>query len=901
MVDAWVVVLIALLYFCLLFGIAGWASYRAQQGKSLIANPYVYALSLAVYCTAWTFYGSIGRAANAGLHFLPIYLGPTLMMLGAGIWLRKIIRICKSYKITSIADFLASRYDKSVLVGSIASLIALVGGVPYIALQLKAIFTSFNTITGLQFSLNAPFWSDGAFYITLILVLFTALFGARHLNNLERHEGMVATIAFESVVKLVAFLIGAVYICYVIFPNISSIFGQSLLQQKLAQLWVIQPTSYADWFWLTLLSAAAIICLPRQFHIAVVENVDEAHIEKAAWLFPLYLFLINLFVFPVAIAGKIHFAASVNPDLYLLQFPINAHQPIISLIVFIGGLSAATGMVIVATVALSTMFSNQLIMPLLLRIPKVQFAQKGNLTGMILLIRRLGILIILLCGYAYFKLIGERYALVAIGLIAFAAVAQFMPALIGALFWKNGTKKGALAGLIGGFLMWLYTLFLPSLAESEIISPRFLQEGLFGWAWLKPYALFGFDDWNSLSHSLFWSFFVNVGLFVGVSSITKQSKVEQRQARAFVDILKSDVLQTNALVSGKVDFEDVQNLLVRFLGRKKSAMLLEGKKEAYQQSYAQNAVIAQNELLRFAENQLSGVIGSASARLMTLSVTKDSGMDMEELFLAANETRQMMQANKALAAHTHTLAELTQSLTETNQRLQDLDRLKNEFVSTVTHELRTPLTAIRALSEILHRHKDISESQKQEFIGLIAQESERLSRLINDVLDLEKLESGKMHLRLETLDINEVIRAAVQSVQSLISAKEIHFVHFSAPNLPAISGDFDRLVQVLVNLLSNAIKFCPEEKGEIQVKVRKLRGNLEIVVWDNGIGIPVKEQKAVFDKFHQVSDAQRGKPTGSGLGLSIAKQIVVTHGGSIRVRSKTGKGTSFAVILPIKS
>ena len=899
MIQSWIVILTAIFYFALLFGIAWWADRLAKSGKSIIANPYVYALSLAVYCTAWTFYGSIGRAANTGLHFLPVYLGPTFLMLGAGFWLRKIIRISKTYKITSIADFLASRYDKSVEIGILVSLIAIVGGIPYIALQLKAILTSFVTLTQFSLDIQAPFWADAAFYITLILALFAILFGTRHLNALERHEGMVATIAFESIIKLVAFLAGSIYVCYFVFSDVTHIFKASLANPNLLKLWSIENQTFADWFWLMVLSACAMICLPRQFHIAVVENVDETHVFKAAWLFPLYLWVINLFVLPVAFAGSLHFNSNIAPDFYLLHFPVQAQKEAIALVVFIGGLSAATGMVIVATVALSTMFSNQLVMPLLLRIPKLQLEQKRSLTGLIIFVRRFGILLILMAGYFYFKTIGEHYALVSIGLISFAAVAQFMPALVAALFWKDATKKGALAALLGGFMVWLYTLFLPSLAESNLISSNFIENGLFGLHWLKPYALFGFDHWNSLSHALFWSFLVNIGLLIGISLFTHQSKSEKRQAAAFVDILYRGEDTNNALIVGKINFKDVQDLLVRFLGKKKTTQVLSGHLAAYEHAFKEDPVLAQNNLVQFAENQLSAVIGSASAKLMTSSVIQDIRVDMEELILAANETQQIIQTNKVLEARSHTLAELTQQLTETNHRLQELDRLKNEFVSTVTHELRTPLTAIRALSEILDKHQDISEEERKSFIALIAQESERLSHLINDVLDLEKLESGMVNLNLSTFVVADLIKTAMNSVKTLAQNKGIQSEIIISGNVKTVTADFDRLVQVLVNLLSNAIKFCPAEKGEIRIKVRKLGKWVKISIADNGIGISLTAQKAIFDKFHQVTDAQRGKPKGSGLGLSIVKQIVLAHQGRIALKSKEGEGAEFIVSIPI--
>jgi hypothetical protein len=357
-----VVVVVSLAYLGLLFGIAHYGTRRAASGRSLIASGTVYALSLAVYATSWTYYGSVGRAATRGLEFLAIYLGPALTMACAPIVLQKLIRVSKRYRITSLSDFAAARYGNSRLLGGLVALIAVVGTVPYIALQLKAVSSTFRIVTGSDVSsAGVPLLADTALYVALVLALFAILFGTRHLDATERHEGMVAAIAFESVVKLVAFLAAGVFVTFGLFGGFADLFDAATAQ---ALTDVVGISGYDNWFWLIVLSSFAVLLLPRQFQIGVVENVDERHVRTAAWLLPLYLLVINIFVVPIALAGLLVLGGTTSPDTYV--FALQQHGAL-ALLVFVGGLSAATGMVIVETIALSTMVSNSLVMPLLLR------------------------------------------------------------------------------------------------------------------------------------------------------------------------------------------------------------------------------------------------------------------------------------------------------------------------------------------------------------------------------------------------------------------------------------------------------------------------------------------------------------------------------------------------------
>lgn len=451
MLPASLVIGTSFAYLLLLFGVAYWGDARAAAGRSFIGSSWVYALSLAVYCSAWTYFGSVGRAANAGVWFLPIYLGPTLAMVLAWMVVRKMIRIAKTYRITSIADFVASRYGKSPTLAGLVTLITVVGIVPYIALQLKGIASAYAVLTTPlgQPVLDRPaWWADSTLYLALTLAGFTMVFGARHLDSKERHEGMVTAIAVESLVKLVAFMTVGLWVCFGLFASPAALFEQAQAVSDLRRLMHFdqsQPFAHAQWLSLTLLAMLSVLFLPRQFQVMVVENVNEDHLRRAVWAFPLYLLLINLLVLPIALGGLLHFGPGVmNPENFVLSLPLSTGHHALALFAFVGGLSAATGMVIVEAIAVSTMVCNDLVMPMLLRMRRFGVRARGDLTGVLLLIRRLAILGILLLGYLYFHLAGEAYALVSIGLISFAAVAQFAPAVLGGC-----TGRAAPAGVPG--------------------------------------------------------------------------------------------------------------------------------------------------------------------------------------------------------------------------------------------------------------------------------------------------------------------------------------------------------------------------------------------------------------------------------------------------------------------
>ncbi len=860
----------SLAYLLALFGVAAWADRRAAAGRSVIGNAWVYAASMGVYCSAWTYFGSVGRAASGGVWFLPIYLGPTLAMVLAWPVLRKMIRIARRYRITSIADFIASRYGKSRLLAGLVTLIALVGVVPYVALQLKAVAGGYALLTGAAPGPARQPWLDSSLLLALVLAGFTIAFGTRHLDNTERHEGMVAAIATESVVKLLAFLAVGAFVTWSLFAGPADLFARALAVPGIGRMLrpdPAHPFAYEQWFALMLLAMFSVILLPRQFQVMVVENVDERHVRRAAWAFPAYLLLINLFVLPIAFGGLLFFGpGQADAETFVLSLPLASGARALALVAFIGGLSAATGMVVVEAIAVSTMVCNDLVLPALLRLRSFAGRDFG---GTLLGIRRAVIVGLLLLGWLYYRIAGEAYALVSIGLISFAAVAQFAPALLGGMFWKGGTRNGALAGLVAGALLWAYTLMLPSIAKSGWIDASFVHQGAFGLALLKPEALLGLAGMDNLTHALFWSLLANAGLYVGVSLVRPPGAAEAGQALLFVDVFEQSA-EDRVFWRGRARVADLVALVGRFLGAQRAEALFAGHARERDGVPLQ----ADPPLVQLAETQLAGAIGSASARVMVASVVDEEPLapaDVVRIVEEASELRQL------------------------NARLQSLDRLKDDFMSSVTHELRTPLTSIRALAELMRDDPQMETAQRQRFLGLVVAEAERLSRLVNQVLDLAKIESGSAEWRACEVDLGALLEQAVQTTAELFRERGAVVELRRPPAVPRLRADPDRLLQVLLNLLSNAAKFVPRGRGHVDVRLQLREGGLRVEVQDNGPGVAPGQEELVFERFRQ-GGALNARPQGTGLGLPISRRIVEHFGGRLWLRP--GPGACFGFDLP---
>ncbi len=906
MLSPSVVIAVSFVYLLLLFAVASWGDRRAAQGRSVVGNAWVYAMSMAVYCTAWTYFGSVGRAASAGVWFLPIYLGPMLAMVLAWLVVRKMIRIAKTYRITSIADFIASRYGKSPALAGLVTLITVVGIVPYIALQLKGIASAYAVMTtplGGTPLAPAQWWQDSTLYMALALGGFTIVFGARHLDSTERHEGMVLAVAFESLVKLLAFVAVGVFVTWGMFDGVGDVFDRVDASETLRKLTLFgqgQAFPYAQWFGLTALAMLSVIFLPRQFQVMVVENVDERHLKRAAWVFPLYLLLINLFVLPIALGGLLHFGDGMNPETFVLSLPLSQGMEVLALLAFVGGLSAATGMVIVEAIAVSTMVCNDLVMPWLLRTRWLRNRSGGDLTGLLLGIRRGAIVLIMLLGYVSFPLAREAYALVSIGLISFAAVAQFAPALLGGMYWKGGTRAGAMAGLLVGFGFWVYTLMLPSLAKSGWLIADFLQHGPWGLGWLKPEAFLGLQGLDNLTHSLVWSLLGNIAAYVGVSLARPPSAAETSQALLFVDVFNRRADARPVFWQGRAQLPALRGLMRRFLGESRADQLL----RAYAQGRGSGPVdqlVADGRLVQFVETQLAGAIGSASARVMVASVVEEEALDLDDVMRILDEASQLRAYSQALEDKSRSLERATQELREANDKLKSLDRMKDDFVSSVTHELRTPLTSIRAFAELMRDDEGMDAAQRQQFLDIIVAETERLTRLVNQVLDMAKIEAGAAEWHNTEVDLCALLQQAASSMAETFREREVRLEPQTPPHPVPVWGDADRITQVVLNLLSNAVKYAPRQLGVVSLALRVVGDEALLLVHDNGPGVPPEQRAKVFEKFRQVEGDEHYRPGGTGLGLPISREIVQHLGGRLWLDESPNAGACFVVALPLNA
>ena len=653
MIRGWAILALSLGYVGLLFAVAYYGDRLAKARGRAKAKPVIYALSLAVYCTSWTFYGSVGLAAKTGYDFLPIYIGPILMFALGWPLLRRVIRISKSHSITSIADFIAARYGKSQTLAAAVTVIAAIGTLPYIALQLKAVSTSFAVLISYPSVAMPPHSSPVSAYtalaVALLLSLFAILFGTRHIDATEHNEGMILAIAFESVVKLIAFVTVGAFVTWGMFGGFGDLASRVVAEPSLRRVFLSSVDGTA-WVTMTGLALTAILCLPRQFHVMVVENTDQRDLYKAAWLFPLYLFAINIFVIPIAIAGLSSFPSGVDADMFVLALPIAARHEMLAVLAFVGGLSAATGMVIVCSVAISNMISNDLVMPIVLQGRRLGLAERGDMGKLILRIRRVAIIGIMLLGYCYYRLIGDSLALASIGLLSFAAIAQFAPPLIGGLVWHGANLKGALTGVVAGFLIWAYTLLLPSLVQSGWAPSELLEHGPFGIALLRPQQLFGFH-FDPLTHGVFWSLLANVGCLVAISYLTTARVIERIQANTFIDVDSAHGQFTAQTWNGSIRVAELASVVARYLGL-----------DRVQRSFAEFGVPsgpdgwgeldADFQLVRRAENLLASAIGAPSARLVMALALERQNLGIAGAMQLLDDATTAIQYNRDLLQST---------------------------------------------------------------------------------------------------------------------------------------------------------------------------------------------------------------------------------------------------------
>lgn len=881
-------VLFCLLYVVLLFAVAFGADRAALHGRGTwLRSPVVYTLSLSIYCTAWTFYGAVGFAARSGLEYVTIYLGPTLVMVGWWWALRKMVRIGRSQRITSIADLISSRYGKSTLLAVFVTVLAVIGTTPYIALQLQSVTFSFAAFaeTGGGDASTPPNPQSTALWVALGLALFTILFGTRNLDANERHHGVVMAIALEAVVKLFALLAVGVFVVWGIAGGLE----QTMARIDASEIARFNVTG-GRWAGLTLLSAAAFMCLPRMFQVMVVENEHEGHLRTAAWAFPAYLMLMSLFVVPIAAVGLDLMPQGANPDLFVLTVPLQEGRQGLATLSFLGGFSSATSMVIVAAIALSTMLSNHVVMPIWLWMTGGSAIVSGDVRQVALLARRLSIAGVVLLGYLYFRLSGGGAALAAIGLVSFTGVAQFLPAMLGGLFWRGATRSGALAGLGTGFLIWLYCLFLPSFGSSSVLPQAVVDDGLFGLGWLRPQALFGAVGMDPVVHAVMWSMSLNTAAFVIVSLLTFPKPLERLQGAQFVNVFQHSA-RAGSWTGGLAQSEDLLIMSQRILGAGEAQSLF--SEAARRQGLGGYLPEPSPEFLQELERRLSGSVGGATAHAMISQIVGGATVSVEDLMAVADETAQIMEYSSRLEAKTEEQARTARQLREANEKLTQISLQKDAFLSQVSHELRTPMTSVRAFSEIMRDTEGLSAADQSKYSSIIHDEALRLTRLLDDLLDLSVLENGQVELNLQTGTLGELLSRAEAAVASESGGMTIR--RDRAAETLRLTTDLDRLAQVFINLISNARKYCDADEPVLRISTACGAKRLTIDFIDNGSGIETDHQSVIFEKFSRIGETKAG---GAGLGLAISREIMTRLGGDIAYLPGQG-GAAFRVSLPL--
>ncbi|HMO07489.1 MAG TPA: ATP-binding protein [Paracoccaceae bacterium] len=881
-------VLASLASVVLLFGVPFPVERRASAGRpSGLRSPLIYTLSLSVYCTAWTFYGAVGYAARSGLEFLTIYLGPTLVFVGWWWFLRKLVRIGRRERVTSIADLISSRFGKSNLLGVIVTLICVLASTPYIALQLQSVTLSFGV-----FVQDAPegFRGDAgatAVWVAAGLAVFTILFGTRNLDANEQHTGVVTAIAVEAVVKLVALVAVGVWVVWGLAGGPADIVAR-IDESRIAD-WNLQP---GRWAGLLFCAGAAVICLPRMFQVLVVENADERHLATASWAFPAYLFAMSLFVVPIAVVGLERMPEGANPDMFVLTLPLSEGQGALAMLAFLGGFSSATSMVIVEAIALATMVSNHVVMPIWLRL-RPGAAVSGDVRRLVLNARRFSIAAVLALGYAYYRLSGGSAALAAIGLIAFVGVAQILPAMVFGLFWRGATRAGAAAGLSIGFVVWMYALFLPSFGPDAVIPAAVLADGPLGIGWLRPRALFGVEGMDPLIHALFWSLVLNTFALLVVSAATFPGPVERLQGAAFVNVFDA-ATGPGEWSRGGAEPEALLVMAQRILGDEAAQALFEG--EARAQGKAGMLPDPTPAFIAGLERRLAGSVGAATAHAMISQIAGRAAVSVEDLMAVANEAAQIMEYSARLEAQQDELTRTARQLREANEKLTQLSVQKDAFLSQISHELRTPMTSIRAFSEIL-REGDLPAPMVVNYATIIHDEAIRLTRLLDDLLDLSVLESGTVQLNLTMANLREMIDRALTAAAHTRPERSFVIHRDPASEEIFLRTDGDRLTQVFINLISNARKYCDATAPELRIAVRQRAGRVTVDFIDNGSGIPAGKQALIFEKFARLTDTTRAG--GAGLGLAICREVMANLGGTIGYLPGQG-GAAFRVTLPLR-
>ncbi|HKM14913.1 MAG TPA: NahK/ErcS family hybrid sensor histidine kinase/response regulator [Marinospirillum sp.] len=672
MFAGWQLILFSLAYLLVLFTIAWQGDRVARKHYQARSRPWIYSLALTVYCTSWTFYGAVGQATGGGWLYLSIFIGPILTYLFAWPLVRKIFRVSKANNLTSIADFIASRYGKWQPLAIMVTIFALVGTLPYIALQLKAVTMAYDVLTYFPQPLPTknnltPILSDTAFFVALVLAIFIILFGTRHIDATEHHEGLLRAIAFESLIKLFAFLTVGAFVTWQVFGGFGDLIHKAEFFRPLESQ--LNTANFTQGFIAqTLLAMLAIILLPRMFHVTVVENAHRNDARYARWFLPLYLILFALFVMPIAAAGLITFPdGSVEPDTFVLTLPLAFNHGWLALLAYIGGFSAATSMAIMATVAVSIMVSNEIVIPALLKYRWNNNSSHQSFGRFVLRTRRLTMLTIMLLAYLTYRTIAEFNSLAATGFLAFAAIGQIAPAALGGIIWKGGNRWGAAAGLMVGGIFWFYTLLLPSLGMAEIVSSQLLNNGPWGITWLRPTSLFGLSSEGFFTQGVFWSLGSNLAVYILISRLTPQRMIDRIQASTFVDNLEIKPVKTSRLWKGSTKLGDLRNLAERFLGTESVQKAFSDYAHKRNQAPLKNEDPASIELIQFTERLLAGVLGASSARIVMSSALQGKEIKISDVISIVDEASQVLEFNRSLLQST--IENLSQGISVVDQHL----------------------------------------------------------------------------------------------------------------------------------------------------------------------------------------------------------------------------------------
>jgi Na+/proline symporter/nitrogen-specific signal transduction histidine kinase len=918
MLDSLSVLTVFCLYLGCLFLTALWVERRSGRGKSPVNNPLVYSLSLGVYCTGWTYYGSVGKAVTSGLLFLPIYLGPTIAIVLWWTVLRKMVRIKTTHHITSIADFISARYDKSLGVAALATLLALMGTMPYIGLQFKAVFTTFGIVTTGTGEPSSWIASHLSSIVAVLMVLFTIVLGVRRLDPTERHPGLIMAVAVECLVKLVAFIAAGVFVTYFMFDGFTDIFHQLLenIGPRTARTWTSTQASSVTWMTYLILAMSAIMFLPRQFHVSVVENFDEKHIRTAMWLFPLYMLLINIFVFPIAMGGILSGFPRAEADTFVLQLPLYSGHRWLSLLVFIGGTSAATGMIMISSITVSTMITNHFLLPAIEWVPWLKFLRRR-----LLHCRWVAVAAVILIGYWFERQVGESYMLVNIGIMSFAAAFQFAPAILGGIFWTRGNKAGALMGLGAGFLIWCYTLLLPAFVRSGWMSFSLLENGPWGLSILRPEQLFGIAGVDPLNQAVGWSLLFNIGFYVVGSLLFRQSSSEQSLAGAFVDALTSaPALRESAERESSIDLRAKERIIEELLGqyfpeREAISMTEKCLGEAGILGRDRISIVELAELHGAVERLLAGSVGAATARRILADskiFSEQESRDLSELYgeilagLKVNpeDLKRRIDYYKErevlLAQHT---MELEQKVTERTRDLQAAqgELIKREKLSVlgqltavVSHELRNPLGVINFSAYYLKRNLENAEEKIQKHLDRIQEQVGHCDSIIDELLEFTRETESSMIRG----DLNPWLERILDQM-NLPEGTEID--RRLSSDLPPAVFDGEKLRRVVINLVENALQAVHTRKEKekntfydpvLRIATFREAKEVRVEIRDNGEGMDRMTAARAFDPLFTT------RSRGTGLGLAVVKKIVEEHGGTVSLTSGLNRGTTVTFTLP---